>query len=383
MAIKISALTATTSLTGTEVLPLVQSGTTKKITFANLMANITSVNGLTITASTGTLTIAASKTLTLSNTLTFTGTDSSSVAFGAGGTVLYSGGALGTPSSGTLTNCSFPTLNQNTTGSAASLSVSGQTGLITFTGLASTNRIKTVRDAADTILELGGSYTPTGTWTNMILATPNLGTPSALVLTNATGLPVAGGGTGIATTTAYGIITGGTTPTGVFQNIGTGTSGQILISGGSAALPTWKSPSRGMVYMMANATATTISAATWTKASGTTTASGLAVNTTEATTNRITNTSGATQVWKVSISGAVRTSAGSILYNVGISLNGANPTFYTRDVSSTSGQDRTFALSDVYISVPNNQYVETWLYFDSGSTTITVSELVMSIAESL
>lgn len=30
-------------------------------------------------------------------------------------------GALGTPSSGTLTNCTFPTLNQNTTGSAATL----------------------------------------------------------------------------------------------------------------------------------------------------------------------------------------------------------------------------------------------------------------------
>ena len=29
---------------------------------------------------------------------------------------------IGTPSAGTLTNCTFPTLNQNTTGSAASLS---------------------------------------------------------------------------------------------------------------------------------------------------------------------------------------------------------------------------------------------------------------------
>ncbi|MCK9281959.1 MAG: hypothetical protein M0P71_15145 [Melioribacteraceae bacterium] len=59
---------------------------------------------------------------------------------------------------------SFPTLNQSTTGSAASLSISGKVGLMSFTGLEGTNRIKTVRDAADTILELGGSYTPTGTW---------------------------------------------------------------------------------------------------------------------------------------------------------------------------------------------------------------------------
>lgn len=37
------------------------------------------------------------------------------------GTLLISGGALGTPSSGTLANCTFPTLNQNTTGTAANV----------------------------------------------------------------------------------------------------------------------------------------------------------------------------------------------------------------------------------------------------------------------
>jgi hypothetical protein len=38
----------------------------------------------------------------------------------ASSTIVVQGGALGTPSSGTLTNCTFPTLNQNTTGTAAS-----------------------------------------------------------------------------------------------------------------------------------------------------------------------------------------------------------------------------------------------------------------------
>ena len=72
------------------------------------VATATTVNKVTLTApATGsTLTIADGKTLTASNTLTFTGTDASSVAFGAGGTVIYSGGALGTPSSGTLSSCS-------------------------------------------------------------------------------------------------------------------------------------------------------------------------------------------------------------------------------------------------------------------------------------
>jgi hypothetical protein len=54
-------------------------------------ASATSVNKVAITApaTSATLTIADGKTLTASNSLTFTGTDSSSVAFGAGGTVVY------------------------------------------------------------------------------------------------------------------------------------------------------------------------------------------------------------------------------------------------------------------------------------------------------
>jgi hypothetical protein len=53
---------------------------------------------------------------------------------GSAGAFVVNGGALGTPSSGTLTNCTFPTLNQNTTGTAAGLSstlavASGGTGL--------------------------------------------------------------------------------------------------------------------------------------------------------------------------------------------------------------------------------------------------------------
>lgn len=53
---------------------------------------------------------------------------------GTAGAFVVNGGALGTPTSGTLTNCTFPTLNQNTTGTAAGLSAtlavaSGGTGL--------------------------------------------------------------------------------------------------------------------------------------------------------------------------------------------------------------------------------------------------------------
>lgn len=72
-----------------------------------LTSGVLSINKVTFTqpATGSTLTIAEGKTVTINNTLTFSGTDSSSVAFGAGGTVLYNGGALGTPSSGTLSGC--------------------------------------------------------------------------------------------------------------------------------------------------------------------------------------------------------------------------------------------------------------------------------------
>jgi hypothetical protein len=128
------------------------------------VASATTVNKVTITtpATGSTLTIANGKTLTASNSLTFTGTDASSVAFGAGGTVLYSGGALGTPSSGTLTNANGLPIVAGTTGT---LSVArGGTGATTSTG------------TGNVVL----SDSPT-------LLTPALGTPSAIVLTNATG----------------------------------------------------------------------------------------------------------------------------------------------------------------------------------------------------
>ena len=76
--------------------------------------------------------------------------------------------------------------------------------------------------------------------TNAVLVTPNLGTPSAGVLTNCTGLPVAGGGTGRATsTTAYALLAAGTTATGAHQTLAAGATTEILVGGGASALPVW------------------------------------------------------------------------------------------------------------------------------------------------
>ena len=77
--------------------------------------------------------------------------------------------------------------------------------------------------------------------TSPSLVTPALGTPASGTLTNCTGLPVAGGGTGVASLTTYAVICGGTTTTGAVQSIASvGTSGQVLTSNGAGALPTFQ-----------------------------------------------------------------------------------------------------------------------------------------------
>lgn len=100
----------------------------------------------------------------------------------------------------------FPILNQSTTGSAATLT----TGRTFQTNLASTSAVSFNGSA-------NNSHGVTGT------------------------LPVGNGGTGRATaTTAYGLIAAGTTATGAQQTVSPGTSGYLLKSNGASALPSFQ-----------------------------------------------------------------------------------------------------------------------------------------------
>ncbi len=66
------------------------------------------------------------------------------------------------------------------------------------------------------------------------------GTLSVNLATEVTGtLDVDNGGTGLNTLTEFAILAGGTTTTGALQQVPIGTAGQVLISGGVGALPSW------------------------------------------------------------------------------------------------------------------------------------------------
>jgi hypothetical protein len=80
---------------------------------------------------------------------------------------------LGTPASGNLANCTFPTLNQNTTGSAATLTTARTINGVSFNGSANITITAAATNVATQLLSLGVGTAASGT-TGEIRATNNV-----------------------------------------------------------------------------------------------------------------------------------------------------------------------------------------------------------------
>ena len=207
--------------------------------------SVVSANGLAGTVATSTSTPAITLSTTVTGLVKGNGTALSAAT--AGTDYVAPGGALGTPSSGTATNLTGLPL---TTGVTGTLPVAnGGTGTTTPALVAGTNVTITGTWPNQTInasstaqvypgagipnstgSAWGTSYSTTGTGdvvlsTSPTLVTPALGTPSSATLTNATGLPISTGvsglGTGVATALAVAV----------------GSAGAPVVNGGALGTP--------------------------------------------------------------------------------------------------------------------------------------------------
>lgn len=147
-----------------------------------LTQSFTVPSGVTISA-TGTGTIAATtvtgfspasgKVLTLSNSMTFTATDGSTIAFGAGGTVLYSGGAY----------------VSSLTGTTNQITASASTGAVTLS-LAGPHNFTSLTATA---VLLGGGTSAVNA-SNLTYVTPTLTVPDLFNMTSAGSISFTAGG---------------------------------------------------------------------------------------------------------------------------------------------------------------------------------------------
>lgn len=155
----------------------------------------------------------------------------------------------------------FPTLNQNTTGTAANITATSNNTLTTLSALSLPGAQVTGNISGNAANITATSNSTLTTLSALSLPTSQLSGTISLTSQVSGTLPVANGGSGAASFTAYSPIVGGTTSTNPFQSVSTSgaISGQYLTYQGPSALPIWSTISGGTAFFAASSLVNTAS----------------------------------------------------------------------------------------------------------------------------